>query len=716
MALTVDRVISAGSTIANIGDLVMSNSNNISFGINGQTLTASYAQSSLVYSNLNGVTFGVAGSTLTASVRTDYQSAGAYLTTAMLSNASSAFAGINGAMTGGSITLNTSGFSINLPAYLTTAQPVGAYLTTAMVSNNGSNFVGLNSALTGNGVSATINSSGISLNIPSFLTTAMLSNAASNFVGLNSAITNGLLTANSSGISLNLSNHLTTAMLSNAGSNFVGLNTALTANGVSATINSSGVSLNFPAFLTTAMQSASSSNFAGTGSAITNGTMTYGTGGLSLNLSNHLTTAMASNAGSNFLSVSQSSLFQQTSLMSNYQPAGAYLTTQTNQNLVMYAASNTTLNSATTINASSLIVQGAGVISVGYSNGSIVISASAQTAAAAPVNISAGTASANLASIAFGDANNVSFGLNGSTITASIPAYQSIGAYLTTAMQSDAATISNIVISAGASTNTLSNFSFGDAGGVSFGINGSVITASAPAGGGGTYIEHWEPFDLGNNTAYSSFGQNSLYMQGLIPQASVAMSIAEFQASVNFASSTNTQAVSQTIMYGLYSFATGASSDSLSQIQSSAHIMYASFSSNVSAGFTVSQGAASYTNTSAGTVNMANLTGQKYLYLPFVTTLSPGIEYFWAMKVSTASAIGTSPMRMSLNVLTNQTNLSWGKIKVNTVFASNTSYIEEFDNRVLSVTTAAMPTAIHKSNFSNNVSKGRMYLIFENEQ
>lgn len=708
MALTVDRVISAGSTIANIGDLVMSNSNNISFGINGQTLTASYSQSiqvisSLVYSNANGVTFGTIGSTLTASVKTDYQTSGAYLTTAMLSNASSAFAGTNAAITGGSITLDTSGLSINLPAYLTTAQPVGAYLTTAMVSNNGSNFVGLNSALTGNGVSATINSSGISLNIPSFLTTAMLSNAASNFVGVNSA---------------------------------------LTANGVSATINSSGVSLNFPAFLTTAMQSASSSNFAGVGSAITNGTMTYGTGGLSLNLSNHLTT-------------------------------------QSNQNISLYATSNTTLNSATTLNASSLLIQGAGVISVGYSNGSVVISASAQTAAAAPVNISAGVASANLASIVFGDANNVSFGLNGSTITASIPAYQSVGAYLTTAalssqtlafsisgniastnssqilnggyalaggngvtiqqsnntlsfsvatnyqsqgaylttaMQSNAATISNIVISAGVSTNTLSNFSFGDAGGVSFGINGSVITASAPAAGGGTYIEHWEPFDLGNNTAYSSFGQNSLYLQGLIPQVSVAMSIAEFQASLNTVSSTNSQAVSQTVMYGLYTFATGASSNSFSLIQSSQHIMYASFNSNTQAGFTVSQGAGSYTNTSAGTANLASLTGQKYFYLPFVTTLAPGVEYFWAMKVSTASAIGTSPMRMSLNVITNQTNLSWGKIKVDSVFASNSSFIEEFDNRVLSVTTAAMPTAINKSNFSNNVSKGRMYIIFENEQ
>lgn len=120
---------------------VFSNSNNVSFGLNGSTITATAsfpAQTAYVFSNGNGVSFGTNGSTVTATVKTDYQSA-------------------------------------------------GAYLTTAMASDAGSNFVGLNSALTGNGVSATINSSGISLNVPAFLTTAAATDITTNAVALSNS-------------------------------------------------------------------------------------------------------------------------------------------------------------------------------------------------------------------------------------------------------------------------------------------------------------------------------------------------------------------------------------------------------------------------------------------------------------------------------------------------------------------------------------------------
>lgn len=51
-------------------------------------------------------------------------------------------------------------------------------------------------------------------------------------------------------------------------------------------------------------------------------------------------------------------------------------------------------------------------------------------------------------------------------------------AWLTTAMQSNAATISNIRISAGTTSNLLSAFTFNDANGLSFGLNASTITGS----------------------------------------------------------------------------------------------------------------------------------------------------------------------------------------------------------------------------------------------
>lgn len=94
------------------------------------------------------------------------------------------------------------------------------------------------------------------------------------------------------------------------------------------------------------------------------------------------------------------------------------ITSQTNQSLGVYATSNTTLSSSGTIDARSLTFKGDGIVSVGVSNGSVVISATGGGGGGSP-NISAGTTSNNLGTIVFSNSNGVSFGLNGSTITAS---------------------------------------------------------------------------------------------------------------------------------------------------------------------------------------------------------------------------------------------------------------------------------------------------------
>jgi hypothetical protein len=287
--------ISAGTAAQNLSAFTLSNSNNVSFGISASTITASAsypAQTSYVFSNSNGVTFGTNGSTVTASVATNYQSQGAYLTTAALSQDSSKYAGINGAITGGSLTVNTSGVSINLPAYLTTAQPVGDYLTTAMASNRGSDFVQATAAFAGTNASGTIASNGISISVNpgggagdgynivgvngnsvGSAATVQFSNSNNVTFGLaGSTVTasasypaqTAFVFSNSNGVSFGTNGstvtatvatnyqsqgaYLTTARASN---DAIGLNTALTANGVAWTVNSSGLSLNVPAFLTT---------------------------------------------------------------------------------------------------------------------------------------------------------------------------------------------------------------------------------------------------------------------------------------------------------------------------------------------------------------------------------------------------------------------------------------------------------------------------------
>ncbi|HSZ58560.1 MAG TPA: hypothetical protein VK797_23030 [Tepidisphaeraceae bacterium] len=176
---------------------------------------------------------------------------------------------------------------------------------------------------------------------------------------------------------------------------FAGTNGAIT--GGSITVNTSGVSVNLPPYLTTADLSQNSSNYAGVNGAITGGSITVNTSGVSVNLPPYLTTAMQSNAAT----------------ISN-------------------------------------------------------------------VNISAGATSNNLSALTFSNSNGVSFGLTGSTLTATVATnYQSPGPYLTTAMQSNAATISNINLSAGATSNNLSAVTFSNSNNVSFGLSGSTITATA---------------------------------------------------------------------------------------------------------------------------------------------------------------------------------------------------------------------------------------------
>jgi hypothetical protein len=87
------------------------------------------------------------------------------------------------------------------------------------------------------------------------------------------------------------------------------------------------------------------------------------------------------------------------------------------------------------------------------------------------LNVSAGTTSNNLASVVFSNSNGVSFGLNGSTVTASV----NTGASLN--------------ISAGTTSNNLTAVTFADGGGISFGLNGSVITATGGVGNASVFSQ-----------------------------------------------------------------------------------------------------------------------------------------------------------------------------------------------------------------------------------
>lgn len=193
---------------------LFANDGNVSFGTNGAGLITATANAggggdgfnrisagtqiaatnaTVLFETSPTVTFGMNNnSVVTASVATNYQSQGAYLTTAALSNHSHGDPQLNLTNLSGTTASNSAGFTLSLSA--------GNYLTTAALSNHshGNPTLALTN-LSGTTASAS-NGLTLSLSAVNALTTARASTDA---IGLNTAGTNVTWTANSSGLSLN---------------------------------------------------------------------------------------------------------------------------------------------------------------------------------------------------------------------------------------------------------------------------------------------------------------------------------------------------------------------------------------------------------------------------------------------------------------------------------------------------------------------------------
>lgn len=320
--------------------------------INVSAGTTSNNLSAFQFNNSNGVSFGLDGSTITATVRTDY------LTTAMASNrgsdfvqATAAFAGTNA-----SGTIASNGISVS----------VGNYITTARASNDA---VGLNTALTAGPLAWTVNSNGISLNA---------SSAAGTTSGFAGNLISGSMTHNTAGLNLSL-NHpawLTTAMQSNAAtisnirvsagttSNLLSAITFDNANGITWGLNASTLTASHNG-LTTAR---ASTDAIGLNTAQTNVTWTVNSSGLSFNAAGYAGTATTF-GGAN---ISGSMTLNSNGLNLSLSGAGGGTTNQTGPNI---AAGTQTATSGTVVFSNS------NGVSFGMSNSSVV------TASFDPINI-----------------------------------------------------------------------------------------------------------------------------------------------------------------------------------------------------------------------------------------------------------------------------------------------------------------------------------------
>lgn len=520
--------------------------------------------------------------------------------------------------------------------------------TAGATTISGTNFV----IQGGNGLSVSgaqgANAATIVLSAGNYLTTAMASNAVtlSNIrvsAGATSNLLSALTFANSNGVTFGLSastltashNGLTTARASN---DAIGLNTAGT--NITWTANSAGLSINAGGYAGTGFTSTTAP-----GAAIT---ATQNTAGLLLAVPAFLTTA---------------------------QPVGAYLTTARASNDAV--GLNTAQSNVTwTVNSSGLSLDARGYAGTGTtfnganvsgsltvnSNG-VQVSLSANAAGGTPV-ASASNGSFSFTTLAFSNANNVTFGTSaGSIITASVAppgaaaeqnAINLLGANTSGATTATGSTIglsgvgvtlsgtnnSQVVISAPATS------SLSATGQVSISVNGSTISIGvgrtlsqavlAPLAGYGG------PLPFAQSSA--SLGQNSLYIYPVNIEDYYTFDHIRMPVLVtNSSSAASSGQKGQTYLFGVY---TRNNSTQISRLYSTSYTMAASYSSNLSwalSMITALSNSSSYNTVSASSAGLnlsASLHGPRELIMPFSTLLAPG-EYFFAVAAST-SAAGTA--------------------------------------------------------------------------
>lgn len=579
--------ISAGTLSALRSDFTLGNSNGVSFGLNTNgVITASVnaaggaqtgisgisagttilTSGTLSFGDSNGISFGLNGSVLTATVKTDYQSSGNYLTTAMASNAGSNFvntsAGLN--LTNISATLGSGSISLSVGNYITTA----AQSNQVVNSLNGS--TGQISLATGSSLSSSQNGSTITFGLASNITTALQSagnylttaaqsnqvvNSINGSTGVFSFNSGSSLSSSRNGNSItwglasnittalqSAGNYLTTAAQSNQVVNSLNGSTGQISlnvgSSLSASTNGSSITFGLASNITTALQSAGNylttamasdagSRFVNTsaGLNLTNISATLGSGSLSLSVGNYITTARASTDAIGLNTA-------QTNVTWTANSSGISI------NAAGYAGTGTTF-AGTNISASM----------THNSNGLNLALSAANPGGGGSINFSAGTTSANLASVTFSDAGGVSFGLNAGTITASAPA----------------AAATPVNFSAGTTSNNLGSVIFGDLNGISFGLGTGASSRSITASHNGITSQSNQNisfYAVGNTTQNSSTVLNAsqLSFNGL-GELSVGFSNGSINLSANvdaisaYAVSNTTQATSGTLNVGSLSFA-----------------------------------------------------------------------------------------------------------------------------------------------------------------
>ena len=570
----------------------------------------------------------------------------------------------------------------------------------ATVTISGANIGGAQTGISGIGAGTQTQTSG----------TVVFSNSGAGNIAF--GLSNGTITASVTGA------YLTTAMQSNAGSNFLGTNTALTANGVSVTANSSGLSLNFPAFLTTAAQSSASNvsqiiaatNSTGGGTSTLTGGVTFGnSNGLTHYITNGslvanytvptVPTSYVSNvngssgavsvAGTGFTSTTTGG----TAVVATLNTAGlsmgvpAYITTyaaQTNQSVGVYASSQTTgQSSSSTFDARSMTFVGAGGVSIGASNGSIIFSG---------------------ATGGGGGGGGIALAASNTTFTSGTVVMSAAGGALT--------------ISSGAQSVLMSvpqTSSVVAGSGVALSTNGSTIYLY------NDFHDIFVPNMVGASTTFnhgtSTGGNGTIQFVPLYPVDNYSFTCFDINISIPVTSTAvATYSGGETMSYALYQMDT-ANASRMTLVNSSSMFIRMSMSSNLSGAYTVNfnNSATSYSSSSAGaTAVITELAGRPVvLRMPFAGTLQAGEVYYLGFGQSnqTGGASVLLPPVRSYGVIPANTN-QMGYIGPDT--RGGTSNGMDFMGFVYSTTSGAFPGTISTNQTQLNSSGFVPFVVFKN--
>lgn len=454
--------VTAGTTSGNLQTIAFSNSNGVSFGLNGSTITASHngitSQSVQTQASGNIARTGYTSTTQagsTVGVTHDTQGISAAWPPFITTYAAQTAQPVAASAANGSYAFSTLSFSnANGVSFATSAGSaiVGSVATTYRASNDA---VGLNTALTAGPLAWTVNSSGISLNA---------SSAAGTTSGFTGANISGSMTHNTAGLALSLSVAAPGGAAS--ASNYFTGNTTQSSSGTMALSSqifrgygivsvgqSNGsvlISTPDPVTVTDMSIGISGGNTSGHTGTVANGQVVFA-GGNAITLSgstngSSMTITISGGGGggggvgisAGTQSVSTGTVVYSNSNNVTFGMSGSSRVTAS-VGLNLYALGNTTQSSSTVLGVGAVSLNALGAMTAGFSNGSVQLSAPATSSlvgagnisistngstitisgSASPVSFSAGTTSGALGSVVFSNSNGVSFGMNGSTITAS---------------------------------------------------------------------------------------------------------------------------------------------------------------------------------------------------------------------------------------------------------------------------------------------------------